>query len=70
MKSNKRGIKIVKDGFREARKGLTEETRKLIKEWSKKDLEDFTEYLYKNRQKDRRGKNDRSNNFKIGNANI
>jgi len=70
VKSNKRGIKIVKDGFREARKEITEETKELMKEWSKKDLEDFTEYLYKNRQKDRRGKNDRSNNFKIGNANI
>jgi len=46
----------VKDGFREARKGITEETKKLMEEWSKKDFEDFTEYLYKNRQKDRRGK--------------
>lgn len=46
----------MKDGFREARKELTEETKKLMKEWSKKDLEDFTEYLYKNRQKDRREK--------------
>jgi len=46
----------VKDGFREARKGINKETKKLMKKWSKKDLEDFTEYLYKNRQKDRREK--------------
>ncbi len=50
----------MKDGFRVARKGLTEGTRKLMEEWSKKDFEDFTEYLYKNRQKDRRRKNEKS----------
>ena len=46
---------LIKNDFKGAREKLTENTKELINQWTKKDLEDFTEYLFKNRQKDKKG---------------
>jgi len=43
----------MENKFKRVREELTEDTRRLINQWPKKDLKDFTEYLFKNRQKDR-----------------
>ena len=57
--------------FAKARKNITEEIEKMMSTWTKKEHEDFTRYLFKNRIKDRRENTSKINkSYKGVNKNI
>lgn len=46
--------------FAKARKNITEEIQEMMSTWTEKKHENFTEYLFKNRQKDQREKENKN----------